>query len=936
MLESQPCGTPSVAFWKDKLAKIRDDGYVSYQFVDKKRNGDILYTDVVGMKIKMNDRIVLATYSNDVTKMVLSQKAAENAMERTKLMFDATPLLIEFWNRQNEIIDNNPFVMKLFDLKSKEEYISRFDEFLPRLQPDGTPSWTYVVRHLKQVFNEGYSAFDMVLSDGNGDPIYTEVVGIRMMLNDETVAVTYSNDVTRVKKSMEQIKAAEERTQLMLDGNPVACYLISQDFVIIDCNKEAVKLFKFANKNEAIENSKEIFMRRDFDAFMKHFDAALDEEFKTFEWVLDTGRGPDIPCDISFVRVTLEDKYVIAVYLQDMTAIKQMLEQKEKTQIAEENSQAKSKFLASMSHEIRTPITAVLGIAEIQMKNPDLPLDLEEAFAKIYDSGSILLNIINDILDISKIEAGKMDLIIDTYEVSSLAIDTIQMHLVYLGSKRIKFLVNADENMPAYLVGDELRIKQIMNNVLSNAFKYTDVGKVTLDLYCNYRDGNQSPGAITDLVVRVADTGKGMNEQQLAALQDEYTRFHEKEARFTQGTGLGMPIVYNMVKLMGGTIEVKSEVGMGTSITITLPQEISGNEKLGHETVENLQQFEKGVLSNTKKMNFTPEPMPYGKVLVVDDVETNLYVAKGLMGFYDLTIETASGGYEAIEIIKGGKVYDIIFMDHMMPDINGIDTVKIIRQLGYTQPIVALTANALIGQAEEFMKNGFDGFISKPIQTMHLNTMLNKFIRDKQPPEVLEAARNTAKKDVPVKEEAGGNGGLDDFYKRSDIADKLRKEFLRTQKNVIQEITTAVEENKLEVAHRLSHTLKGLAGLIGEKQLVDLAFKAETTFKEGKIPTEMFGDLTKETESVLDKIATQYKGELAASDNPDANFDKDKAKELFDKLEKLLSEDSPDAMDLVDDLTKIPGTKEMVTHIEDFEFAAALEDLGRIRPELGI
>jgi len=224
---------------------------------------------------------------------------------------------------------------------------------------------------------------------------------------------------------------------------------------------------------------------------------------------------------------------VIAINaLLDVTA--EMLEQQEKMQIAQANSQAKSRFLASMSHEIRTPLTAVLGIAEIQLHNHDLPLAAEESFAKIYSSANILMGIVNDILDLSRIEAGKMKLHSEKYNVANLLSDIAQINLAYLGSKELQFIINADENLPTGLIGDELRIKQVLNNLLSNAFKYTEEGSIYFEV-C--RSDSPLPGFV-NIEIIIRDTGRGMNATQLNALFDEYARFHEKESRFEAGVGM--------------------------------------------------------------------------------------------------------------------------------------------------------------------------------------------------------------------------------------------------------------------------------------------------------------------------------------------------------------------------------------------------------------
>jgi len=403
-------------------------------------------------------------------------------------------------------------------------------------------------------------------------------------------------------------------------------------------------------------------------------------------------------------------------------------QEKEKVLIAEENSQAKSRFLAQMSHEIRTPISAILGLTEIQLRK-NIPPDVRGSFLMIYTSANILLRIVNDILDLSKIEAGKMELTHAKYEVASFINDVVQLNLVYLGSKKLNFTVDVDKNMPAYLGGDELRMRQIMNNLLSNAFKYTENGTVSLKVHTV---PGESDGSV-NLVVVIRDTGRGMTKEQTNRLFDEYSRFHEQSARFIKGTGLGMPITLKLLTMMGASIDIESDVGKGTTVTAIIPQTIEGKELLGKETARNLRNLNMGKRAETKRKNFVPEPMPYGRVLVVDDVDINLIVVEGILAWYEISVDTAKSGLEAIGKIEAGEVYDIIFMDHMMPDMDGIEATKILRGMDYTYPIVALTANALVGQAEEFLRNGFDGFLSKPIQTECLNSLLHKYVKDRHP-----------------------------------------------------------------------------------------------------------------------------------------------------------------------------------------------------------
>jgi CheY-like chemotaxis protein/anti-sigma regulatory factor (Ser/Thr protein kinase) len=361
--------------------------------------------------------------------------------------------------------------------------------------------------------------------------------------------------------------------------------------------------------------------------------------------------------------------------------------------------------------------------------------DTKNALNIIYNSGYTLLAIINDLLDLSKIEAGKLELINDRYEIASVINDTINLNTARRGSKPIEFKLYVDKDIPLELIGDELRVRQVLNNLLSNAFKYTDSGEVSMSLAA------ETIGKKVTLTITIRDTGQGMTDEQIREMFDAYSRFNLKANRMVEGTGLGMSIVQQLVDIIGGDVSVKSVPGKGTKITVHLIQGYAGPARMGKKLTETLMNFRLTTTSKTRRVQIVREPMPYGRVLVVDDLETNLYVAKGFLLPYGLVVDTALSGPEAIEKIERGNEYDIVFMDHMMPKMDGIEAVQIMRKKGYTRPIIALTANAVSGQADIFMANGFDGFISKPIDIRELNASLNKFVRDRQPPEVIEAAR---------------------------------------------------------------------------------------------------------------------------------------------------------------------------------------------------
>jgi PAS domain S-box-containing protein len=508
-------------------------------------------------------------------------------------------------------------------------------------------------------------------------------------------------------------------------------------------------------------------------------------------------------------------------------------------------NKGKSDFLAKMSHEIRTPMNAILGITEIQLQDETISPDMQEALSRIYNSGYLLLGIINDILDLSKIEAGKLELMPINYDVPSLINDTVYLNIMRFDSKPIVFELNIDENIPMTLSGDELRIKQILNNLLSNAFKYTDSGKVSLSITME----PAIEASMITLVFSVRDTGQGMTREQLDKLFDEYTRFNMDANRTTEGAGLGMNIARRLVELMNGKISVESEYGKGSVFTVRLPQGKVGAEVLGKAMVENLMQFRLGRMSQMKKApQIVREHMPYGKVLIVDDVETNLYVAKGLMSPYGLSIDVSMSGFDAIEKIKSGAVYDIIFMDHFMPKMDGIEAAKIIRGLDYTRPIVALTANALTGQSEMFMTNGFDGYISKPIDIHQLNAVINKLIRDRYPAETIEAARNLK------------NNVKKDAKQRQPVDTELVKLFIRDAEKSIDILETINKkqgdygDEDIQSYVINVHAMKSALSNIGETELSASAQKLEKAGRERDTDV-----ISKETSAFLSALRTLIK-----------------------------------------------------------------------------
>jgi len=513
---------------------------------------------------------------------------------------------------------------------------------------------------------------------------------------------------------------------------------------------------------------------------------------------------------------------------------------------AEAASRSKTAFLATMSHEIRTPLNAIIGLSEIEIQKK-LPSDTLLDLGKIHSSGSSLLAIINDILDISKIEAGNLELIPVNYDIPSIINDTVQVNIMRIGSKNLTLKLKIDPSVPVMLFGDELRVKQILNNLLSNAIKYTNEGSVVLTVNC------EKEGDTAWITFIVKDTGRGIKPEDISKLFSEYQQFDTKANRHIEGTGLGLSITKKLLTLMNGVIDVESEYGKGSAFTVKIPQRIVDETPIGETVVRDLESFHYKDIHNIDGLRLVRNHMPYGKVLVVDDVETNLDVAKGLLLPYGLSIDTASSGPEAIakirSISEGGSVqgYDLVLMDHMMPGMDGIEAVRIIRdeikgEYGKTVPIVALTANALTGNEEMFLSKGFNAFIAKPIDVMQLDAVLNTWVRDRKSVEVLKQAEMLA----PVIENAERNifdglriEGLDlvrgkkKYNNDTAYLDILRSWHKHTPK-LLEKMRNPIFENLPEYAITV-HGIKGASLGICADEVSRKAEELERYAKSGNI-----------------------------------------------------------------------------------------------------
>ena len=395
----------------------------------------------------------------------------------------------------------------------------------------------------------------------------------------------------------------------------------------------------------------------------------------------------------------------------------------------EEMSKAQSRFFSSMSHEIRTPLNTIVGLNEM-IQRECVSEDVAQDAARVESASKMLLSLINDILDISKMEAGKMEITPAPYETGSLLSELVDMVWFSAKEKGLEFHLSVDGNIPARLEGDDSRIKQILVNILNNAVKYTQKGSITLTVHCV---PSSKGGGMVEMVFTVADTGMGIKQENIPHLFTVFKRVELEKTRNIEGTGLGLSIVKQLVDLMGGSVEVNSVYTKGSAFAVRLPQKALGDELLDGAAIKVRHSIG---IDRGRTVSFTA---PDARILVVDDNESNLLVAKKLLSATKAKVETASSGEECLKKTQQAR-YDVIFMDHLMPHMDGIECLRKIRRqadgLNAQTPVVALTANAGREAHALYMREGFDGILIKPINGARLEAEVLRHL----PPELANSS----------------------------------------------------------------------------------------------------------------------------------------------------------------------------------------------------
>lgn len=534
-----------------------------------------------------------------------------------------------------------------------------------------------------------------------------------------------------------------------------------------------------------------------------------------------------ISLGIIFVSLIVAEIVNSLITEQNHRLLDALRKEKRSQQEAEAANMAKSSFLANMSHEIRTPINAILGMNEMILREEKDPA-IRGYAGNIQASGNSLLSIVSDVLDISKIESGKLEIIPVDYEVNSLISDCCNMAAGRAKAKELELLVECADNVPMKLCGDETHIRQIIMNLLTNAVKYTEKGTVKLIVSGRFTDG----GFV--LKVDVSDTGIGIAEENLPQLFTQFQRFDLQRNRNNEGTGLGLSIVKRLCDLMSGTITARSVLGSGSTFTVELPQKVVDSTPCGGVNLN----YSAGAEHEYHHSFEAPE----AKILAVDDLPVNLLVIANLLKETRIKIDTAGSGRECLDKCSQQK-YDLILMDHMMPEMDGVQTFEKLHgdksSPNFETPVIMLTANALAGMREQYMDVGFADYVSKPVR----GAKLEEAIRRNLPESLIKPASPEIPAEAVSTEPSGFadicsavpelnvNAALQYCCGSAELLNDLLHDF--TENDHFSDLKAAFEEKRWEDYRRHAHSLKSTSLMIGLTGLSERARASELALKGG-------------------------------------------------------------------------------------------------------
>ncbi|MCL2045091.1 MAG: ATP-binding protein [Oscillospiraceae bacterium] len=715
----------------------------------------------------------------------------------------------------------------------------------------------------------------------------------------------YVSENKKAEASIVAIESAQQTVTAIFMSNPHMNIMFDSNFKVIDCNPAAHIFMGFETKQDLLENyysSMEMsVLKYQSDGnptvpISQWLDMAVRDGYVKYETELNMNGRIRI-VDTELRRIPYGDSFAIVGYLMDLTNARErereLVRRDELLWVAMEEARAanlaKSVFLANMSHEIRTPMNSIMGFAELSLDN-ELSPQLRDYLTRIIDSTKWLLEIVNDILDISKIESGRMDLEKVPFDLNSVFMRCRSVILPDAQEKGLELYVYSEPSTGKKLLGDSVKLYQALMNLLSNAVKFTNRGSVRMQSSIKKVENDRAT-----VYFEVKDSGIGMSEEQIEKAIEPFTQADSSTTRTYGGTGLGLTITKNLVELMGGVLTVDSVQGVGSTFSF----------ELTFETIDAAEDYSEQIISETIE-----RPHFDGNVLICEDNIMNQQVMREHLVRVGLNTTIAENGKIGLDIVKermenGFVPFDMIFMDVFMPVMDGMEAALKISELDTGTPIVVVTANIMSGEIDNYLAHGMSDYLSKPFTSQELWQILLKHMN-------------------PV------NLSVDSTDDQDDLMNKLKITFFRDNQFKFNEIISAINAKDYTLAHRLAHTLKTNAGMIGKTKLRNTAATIEAALINEVAPTmPQWSMLEAELNHILSELKPQYEEAVALLGHFDMNAQEKEI--IFERLRIMLENINPQCVDMLDEIKSIEGTEELCSLMEDYDFDGALKVLMKLK-----
>ena len=823
----------------------------------------------------------------------------DKAHKYAKIMMDSIPICCALMRKDLTCIDCNNAAVEIAEVKDKQEFMDRYHnfDFMPKFQPNGQDTIEMVRNYAQIAEEEGKHSFEVLYQTVNGSPRPVLVTFVRIDYENEDGFIILS-----AVQDLREHKRMTARIEAIINNLPGMVYqqiYNPPNYTCTFVSRGCKELTGYTADELTGENAVSLF------------DLIHHEDAPSVEKVSAETLANGLPYECIYRIRTKDGKEkwlwehsrvieknldgtpkLIENYATDITE-KYSLEAAEKARtLAEAASRAKSEFVAVMSHEIRTPMNSVMGFAELALDSTSTS-QTKDYLAKILDSTKWLLRIINDILDISKIESGKMELDKTPFDLRSIVSRCQSVVLPVTKEKGIDLRIYAEAPQGKKLIGDSVRLYQVLMNLLSNSVKFTNSGVVKLTSSIKSCENGKAK-----LYFEVKDEGIGMSSEQIEKIFEPFIQADSSTTRKYGGTGLGLTIAKNIIEMMGGKLSVESALGVGTTFHFEIEFETINSDDDTDDSNE--------------KPCVIDKPHFEGLVLVCDDNIMNQEVICEHISRVGLKAMVAENGKVGVEKVlerkkKGEKPFDLILMDIFMPVMDGTEAAAKIIEAGITTPIIAITANIMPSELINYKNSGMSDCLGKPFSSQELWRLLLKYLS-------------------PISSCSVNESEQED--ENSDLQRKLRVNFVKNNQNIYAQIKGAIAQKDMVLAHRLAHTLKGNAGMIGKTELQKAAAQLDGLLKEGIVPLP---HIMKILETKITSTLDELSGLLEEAPRRKAELSAEQTKELFEVLEEMLENINPESVNLIDDIRAVAGADELARQIENYDFETAKRTLAELK-----